>query len=177
MSCGTDLTCKDATTAHLHQIVDLGSAGDARLAHGGAVNGGVRLDLDVIFNHRDTRLADLVPGAIVPARESKAVTADGNAVLQQYSVADAAVFSHSDARVREEVIADFCAAINRHKTVHHSVASDFHVLVHEAIRPNVSAWCDLRCFGNDGGRVDFQGVPWHGMKDLDRAREIKVRIG
>jgi hypothetical protein len=44
------------------QVVDLGAGVDAGFADGGAVDGGVGLDLDVIFENSAAGLEDFVPG-------------------------------------------------------------------------------------------------------------------
>ena len=50
--------------AHLDEIVDLGASADAGLTHRGAVDGGIGLDLDVVFEDGGTRLVDAqyIPG-------------------------------------------------------------------------------------------------------------------
>src|SRR5580658_9991545 len=60
---------------HLHKIVDLDSIADARLAHRGAVNAGVGLDIDAVAQPHRARLRDLFPPAGVVLRESKAIRA------------------------------------------------------------------------------------------------------
>src|SRR5690349_14783154 len=106
-----------AGVADLHEIVDLGAAGDARFADGGAVNGAVGLNLDVVANDGDSRLLDFVPAAVGLAREAETVAAYDNAVLQNHAIADAAEFAHGDVAVREEVVADARTAINRNEAV------------------------------------------------------------
>ena len=51
--------------ADLHEVVDLGAGADPRLAHRGAVDGGVGADLDVVLDHHraDLRHLDVRPSA------------------------------------------------------------------------------------------------------------------
>src|SRR5262249_28369578 len=46
--------------AYLHEGIDLGASLDACLADCGAIDSGERLDLDVVFDHGDAGLDDLV---------------------------------------------------------------------------------------------------------------------
>ncbi len=68
------------------EVVDLGAGVDACLADGGAVDGGVGLNLDVVVEDGDAGLEDFVPcgsvgrGCIV-AGEAEAVGTDDGAVL------------------------------------------------------------------------------------------------
>src|SRR5229473_2230155 len=65
-----DLTAQErvladlAGMAHLHQVVNLRPTANARLADSRAVNCGVRLNFDVIFDHHDPGLTNLVPPAV-----------------------------------------------------------------------------------------------------------------
>ena len=51
--------------SHLNQVIDFGSAPDAALAQAGAVNAGVGLDLDIIFDYNFAGLGNFLPAAIL----------------------------------------------------------------------------------------------------------------
>ena len=91
--------------ADLHQVVDLGAAPDARLVQRGAVDRGQRADLDVVLDHHDADLRDLLVAALRVLREAEAVAADHGAVLHDHAVAQAAALAHLHARVQHAVLA------------------------------------------------------------------------
>ena len=129
--------------AYLNHVVEFCAAADLCFADGGAIDGAMRLNFDVIADDRDSALAHLVPGAVGLAREAEAVAADYDAVLEQDAMADAAVLAYRAVRVGEEVVADFRAAIDRDEAVQHGVASDLDVFIDEAVRADVRACADL----------------------------------
>ena len=99
------------------QVVDLGAAADARFADGGAVDAGVGLNFDVVFENRGAGLQHLVPAAVLLLGEAEAIAADDRAILQDDAIADAAEFANHSVGMGEEMIADFRAAINGNKAV------------------------------------------------------------
>ena len=96
--------------ADLHEVVDLGAAPDARLLHGRAVDGRQGADLDVVLDHHDPDLRDLLVAAVLVAREAEAVAADDRAVLHDDAMAQAAALAHVDAGVEHAVLADLDAS-------------------------------------------------------------------
>src|SRR5712692_6852587 len=63
-----DGVLSDATgVADLDEVVDLRAASDAGLADGSAIDAGVGLDLDIIFDHDSAGLDDLVVRAVAAA--------------------------------------------------------------------------------------------------------------
>ena len=72
----------------LNEIIDFGACANSRLADGRAIDRRVRADLDVIFDHDDARLRNLLMGAVGPPHEAIAVAADDRAVLHHDAVAD-----------------------------------------------------------------------------------------
>src|SRR5262249_42627376 len=114
----------DARVTDLYQAIDLGAAFDARLAYGCAVDGGERLNLDVVFDHRDAALDDLFVRSIGALGESESVPPDDGAVLQRHTMTDAAEFANYSVRVREEIVADLGALINHGMRMQHCVAAD-----------------------------------------------------
>ena len=73
--------------AYLDEVVDFGSGADTGLADGGAVDGGVGLDFDGIFEDGGAGLDDLGPAAFGVLGEAEAVGSDDRAVLEHYVVA------------------------------------------------------------------------------------------
>ena len=126
------------SVADLHQVVDLYAASDAGFADAGAVDAGVRLDFDIVFDDDRSRLRNLVPAAFRSLGEAKAIGADHDAVLQQHVVAEAAVLAHHGVRVREEVVADLHSAIDDHVRQQHGAFADLDILVDHDVRANVS---------------------------------------
>ena len=74
---GTDV----AGVSDKDQVVDFCAVADARFADGGAVDAGVGLNFDVVFEHGGARLDDFVPGAVLAFGEAEAVGSDDCAVL------------------------------------------------------------------------------------------------
>ena len=78
-----------ATVADLDQVVDFRAAADAGLADAGAVDAGIGLDLDVVFDGNVAGLDDFVPAAgvvvivVVMLGEAETVAAYDYAVLEQ----------------------------------------------------------------------------------------------
>jgi len=151
--CGADLACQDAAVADvrrtgkshlaaeqrilayfagvsdLDKVIDLGSSADLRLADGGAVDGAMRLDFDVVPDHRDPGLAHLMPPPVRFAGEAEAVAADDDPIVKQDTVPNAAIFTNARMRVGEEIVADVRASIDSHEAVQHRVPPDLHILV------------------------------------------------
>ena len=89
----------------LHQVVDLGTAADARAAEAGAVDGRVGPDLHIVLDDHDAHLRDLVVFAI-DGRVAEAIGADDAAVVQGDAGADAAGAMHDGAVGDRAVAAD-----------------------------------------------------------------------
>src|SRR5215472_12256920 len=101
-----------AGVADLHEIVNLRAAANRCLSDSGAIDCAVRLNFDIVSNRRDSRLADFVPVAACLTREAEAVTADHDAILQQYAMANAAIFADAGVRMSEEMVSDARASID-----------------------------------------------------------------
>src|SRR5262245_40610771 len=71
--------------ADLHKAVDLGAALDACFTHGGAIDPGESLHLDIVLDHGDAGLNDLVVGTIGALGKSESIASDDDAVLQNDS--------------------------------------------------------------------------------------------
>ncbi len=163
--------------AHLHQVVDLRAAPDSGLADRRAVDCAMRLNFHVVGDHRDSRLAYLVPAPIGLAGKAEAVASDDGAILQEYAAADAAMFADAGMRVREKIVANCRAAINRDKAVKHGVAPDLDVVSNIAVRAKVCPSADFRGLCDHAGGVDLRFVNGGGMEYLDRPGKVQVWVG
>ena len=67
----------------LNQIVDLRPRRNMSLTDAGAIDAGISLDLDIIVQHRWTRLHNLVPLPGIILGETKAVSAYDCPILKQ----------------------------------------------------------------------------------------------
>ncbi len=112
---------------------------DASFPNSGAVNAGVGLDFDVVFENGGAGLSHLVPRAVFLFGEAEAICSDDDAVLQNDAIANTAVFAHDSVRVGKKVIADFCAAINSYKTMQNRMIADGDIFIHETVRTDVRA--------------------------------------
>src|SRR5262245_19519845 len=117
--------------AHLYKIVDLRSEPNPRFSDRCAIDGGVRADLDIVFQHDDSGLNDLVVTAVGLLGVTEAVRADPRAVLQNDIVSNPAELTHRGMRVRFEVVADSCATRDVDERVKRAVASDYHVIFND----------------------------------------------
>ena len=91
--------------AHLNEVVDLSPGLNAGLADGGAVDAGVGLYFDSVFEDRGAGLKDFVPGAAGLASEAEAVGTYDCAVLDDHVVAQLAVLADYSMSVGEKVVA------------------------------------------------------------------------
>jgi hypothetical protein len=135
--------------AYQDEVVDFGAATYAGFAHRGAVDAGVGLDFDVVFEDRRAGLDHFVPSAVFLFSKAQSVAADDGAGLEDYSVAYAAVFADHSVGVGEEIVADFGALIDGYETVQDCVLAHFYILVDEAVGTDVGA------LGDSGGSCDY----------------------
>ena len=163
--------------SHLHQIVDLGPAFDAGLAHAGAVHAGVGLEFDIVLQHRWPGLHDLMPRALVILGKSEAVAADHRPVLEHDVIAQAAVLAHHRMGVREEIVADPRPAIDDHVRQQHATFADLDVLIDHHVGADVRMRADAGGVVDHRRRVDAGRVARRMIKQLQRPGERQVRIG
>ena len=78
----------------MHQIIDLRSTADTRLAQGGAVDAGIGTDFDIVPDNHDSQLRDFV---MVVAQPSEAIP----------------IQTDADSRVQQAVAPDFAAMQDR----------------------------------------------------------------
>jgi hypothetical protein len=92
--------------AYLHEVVDLRAATDSRFADARAVNAGVRLDFDVIFDNCRAGLDNFMPFSAVILGEAVAVRAYHDAILKDYVVSQPAILANDGVGMGEEVISN-----------------------------------------------------------------------
>src|SRR6266516_3213378 len=77
-----------AVVAYLHEVVDLRAAPHDGRAHGGAVDGGVRSDLDIVLDDESSHLRDLLVGRSVE-RIAESVGAQHGAGMDDDAITEA----------------------------------------------------------------------------------------
>jgi len=128
--------------SHLHQVVDLRPAGDTRFANAGTIDTRVCLDLNVVLNDSRPRLYYLAPMTELILGEAEPVASDHNAVLQDHIVSDPAILADNRMGMGQEVIADFCAAIDDRVRKQDSVVANLNVFA------NHDVWADMGVSSN-----------------------------
>src|SRR5271166_84826 len=123
--------------ADLHQIVDLGAAGNAGFADAGAIDAGIGLDFYIVLDDDRHRLRDLVPVAEIIFSEPEAVGANDHAILQQHIISQAAVLADDGVSVGQEIVPDLYPRIKHHVRQQHGVVSNLDVFVDHDVRSNV----------------------------------------
>src|ERR1700722_5490155 len=165
-----------ASVANLDEVVDLGPATDARFADGGAVHDALGLNLNIVFDHRGTRLANFVPASINLARKPVAVTSNHDSVLQENTISDARAFAHADMGMGEKIVANFYPAINSHEAMQHGVRTDLHAFINKTIRTDVSSYSNSCGFRDNSGWMNTRRVRRCLMEEFYRPFEIQLRI-
>src|SRR5262249_15134467 len=138
----------------LNQIVDLGVAPDAGFVQAAAVNAGIGLDFDIVFNHELADLRDLVPVSVVVLGEAEAVRAEDHAVLHDHVVPDHTVFADRDVGVSQEIVADFYPAIDDHVGQQSAVLAEFDLRADHRVSADRGAGSDPGGGIDHGGGVD-----------------------
>ncbi len=143
---------------YLDQVVDLGTAPDAGFANNGAIDAGICLDLDLVFEHGRARVERLGPAAFGVASEAEAVRADDCAVAERYVVAEAAVFPNNRVRVSKEAVSGTNAGVEDHVGEDDGVVAEHAMVTDHDIRADVCTGTELGCGGDDGGGVDTRAI-------------------
>ena len=120
----------------VNQVVDLRSAPDSCLIEGAAINGGIRTDFHVIFNHQSSNLRKLL---MMPRLAISYVT---EAIAAQHSPG-----MHDDA------VSQLCSRINGDVRIHLALAPNRDSSSHRAIGTDVGILPDLRAFPDNCVRV------------------------
>ena len=100
--------------SNLHEVVDLGPAANPRFANAGAIDAGICLNFDMIFNDRRTRLHNLVPLAGIVLGEAVAVGPHHHAILQDDVIPDQTALAHHGMSMGKKMASCLNARIDHH---------------------------------------------------------------
>ncbi len=162
--------------AYLDEVVDFGAGLDAGLADSGAVDAGVGLDFDVVFDDDGAGLEDFVPGAIVLAGEAEAVGTDDDTVLQDDVVADAAELADDGVGVGEEVVSDGNVGVEDNVGKDDGVVADGDVVGDDGAGADVGVGSNGGGGCDDGGGMDAGRVNGRLVEEFDATGECQVGI-
>ena len=140
--------------ADLDKVVDLDAGADAGFSHAGAIDGGVGLNFDGVFENSGAGLHDLVPDAGVVLGEAEAVAADDCPILEHDMVTDAAVLADDGVGVGEEIVPDGDVGIDHDVRQQGRVVADGYAFADDGEGSDVGVFADDRSRVNDGGSVD-----------------------
>src|SRR5271165_2258996 len=129
--------------SNLREVIDLHATRDAGFAHTGTIDAGVGLHLHIAVENGWAGLGDLLP-MISVARETEAVAADDRSVLQNYVVAELALFAHDGVGMGEKSVANVGSAIDDNVRKKHRIVADGDVAVDYDIRTDMSIGADFR---------------------------------
>ena len=160
----------------LDQVVDLGAVADLGGADGGAVDGGVGLDIDAAAQIDGAGLRNLLPVSLLVLGEAEAVGADNCAVFKRYVIAEDAVFTDDGVGVGKEMIADLDAGVEDYVGQEGGVFSDADVGANDDVGADVRALADAGAGINDGGPVDAGGVYGRLVEEGQGAGEGEIGI-
>ena len=166
----------EGSVSDLDEVVNFDAASDAGLADAGAVDAGVGLDFDVIFDNDRGGLRNFVPVSLGGFGESEAICADDDAVLKKDVVADAAVLAHRGARVSEEVFADFHSRIDHHVRQEDGVRADFDILSDDDEGTDMGIRADAHGFVDDGCWMHARRIVRRLVEEFESLGEGEVGI-
>ena len=164
------------TVPYLNEVVDFSSCVNPGLADGGAVDTGVGLDLDGIFEDCGAGLEDLVPRAVGLAGEAEAVGTNDGSVLKDDVVAKLAVLANYRVGVGEEIFSSLGVRVEDYVREENGVDSNGYVVRDDDVGSDVSVGSDFCCGGNDGGGVDARGIGGRLVEQFDGVSEGKVGV-
>jgi len=167
--------------AYLDEIIDLGAGMDAGFADAGAVDAGIRLDFDVVFENGRAGLNDFVPGFAGwhPGLfgEAEAVRSDDGSVLEDDIVAKLTMLADDGVGMGEEMIANADMWIEDHVGQESGMVADHNMIFDDDIGSDVRAGPYFCCGGDDGCGVNAGSVDRRLVEELDGACEGEIRIG
>src|SRR5713101_3952082 len=115
-----------AVVPDLHQVVDLRAAADDRRAHGGAVDGGIGADLDVVLDDESPDLGDLlVRGSVEGITE--AIGAEDGPGVDDHAIPNADPVAYHDPRVQHHVGSEHRSAAHIGERAHERARADHRV--------------------------------------------------
>src|SRR6267143_863036 len=158
------------------KVIELGTAGHSGFTDCGAIDAGVGLNFNIVFEDGRAGLLHFVPSTVFLLGEAEAVAADDDAILQDDAITDAAKLAHHCVGVRKEIIANARAAINRNGAVEYSVAADLNVLVDETVGADVCAFSDAGALRDDGGGMNSRSIPRGLIEKFNGVGKGQVRI-
>ena len=141
-----------AVVAYLHEVVDLRAAPHNGRAHGGAVDGGVRSDLDIVLDDEPSHLRDLLVGGSVE-RIAESVGAQHGAGMDDDAITEAYPVSHHDARVQPHVGAEHGAPPDIAEGAHGGARPDHGVALDHGPRGHRGRGIHVRAGGHAGRGV------------------------
>ena len=162
--------------ADLNEVVDLCAVADFCCADGGAIDGGVGLDVNAAADADGAGLGNFFPMALFVFGKAEAVRADDGAVFKRDVIAEDAVFANDGMGVREEVTADLYAGIEHDVGQKSGVRAEAHVGTDDRVGADVRAGADFRSGINDGSGVDAGRISGRLIEESERAVEGVVGV-
>jgi hypothetical protein len=159
----------------LYEIVDLGSTPDPGLAHGGPVDGGVCLDLDIILEHDDPDLGNLVVDT-VNGRESVTVGTDHRPGLENAPVTQTASILNHRSRVQHAFLPDRDSVSHNASSTDDRPGADVDSAADGNQRPDARALAKFEIIGHHrtGMSTNFGLRPR--VEKLERSRDGEIRL-
>src|SRR5580698_6169965 len=162
--------------ADLDEVVDLRSVADFSDSDGGAINGGIGLNVDAVAETYRAGLGNFFPVAGVVFGEAETVGSDDDTIFEGDVIAENAAFADDGVGMCEEMAAHLNTRINDNVGQDGCVWTDADAVPDDDVgadvgfRPNGGGGVD-DCGRMDAGRVDGRLI-----EHAQRARECMVRI-
>src|SRR5579875_1656893 len=125
--------------AYLNEVVDLGALADAGFADDCAVDAGVCLNLDGVFQDDRAGMESFYPATLGIAGKAEAVGADDRAVAQNDIVAEATILADDGMGMSHEAVSDLDTGVEHDVRQQNGVVANTAVLVHDDERADVGA--------------------------------------
>src|SRR3989441_8191518 len=162
--------------SHLNQIIQLRSAFDARLSGRGAIDRGIRANLDVVFDHHATNLRNLQPTTLFVFGKSETVAANHGVVVNNDARADDRVLTDRDAGMNLGIVANLDAIVDGRVRMNPDALAKLDVFPDYRMRADGNSVTELRSRIDYGGRVNFW-FEWDSRMECDQCTsESKIRI-
>ena len=145
----------------VHEVVDLRSRADARLADRRTIDGRVRANLHVVLDDDAGMLRNLQVRAVLLPRETEAVAADDDAVVQRDAIADDDALANGRLGVNDAALADPRARTD------HDVGVDDCACADRGAGADRDEWPDRHVRA-------YRRVARHGAQAIDALRRRRV---
>ena len=165
-----------AAVTDVNHVVELSAAGDAGFADAGAIDAGVGLDFDIVFDGNVAGLNDFMPVRCVVFGETEAVRADDNAILQENIVAEMTEFADDGVGVSEEIAADGCSAVDHAVGQDGRVVSDYDLLVDHNVGSDVGVPAEFGGGVDDSGGMNSGSVLWRLVEEFNGSCPSEIGI-